>query len=361
MGKGRPKRSKTPVKPKSQRNSDKIDGNKRKRSTANVGKEFRNSSIETVNNVDRSTSGADLSVQINHNSPKRKVAKRGDSVRRVLIKPVAENNNAVPSFCDGKGGDLSKDDELPHQVDDISPSKLTQNDYDTFDGIDVNVDPLEEEMFPLPDDGVETLEEEDADSSASDETEVHLRKEAVVKQPHAVVPTEKDFQQWAQVPAFQNYIQKMVRQEVQKNDGNKNIERKSIVNKTVPKVDKGKDIPVNRNIIKSPSDTTIYAPALQKVPYVQTMQQVVLPSPGLLMNEVDSQAISGTAAITGGSVGGAMNVLDSDNVNGRNQIDEGFINENGAMNNVVVKQISDFIEGIRIQTAQPGKKSGARW
>ena len=92
-----------------------------------------------------------------------------------------------------------------------------------------------------------------ADSVATDEI-ISFNSQPV----HKDNPSEMEFEQLKSNPAFQNYVQKLISDELK-------TSRMAEKNQKTPEKWKIQNKGKNSELIKSPSDTTIYAPALNRI------------------------------------------------------------------------------------------------
>ena len=251
-----------------------------------------------------------------------------------------------------------------------------QENIDEFDRIDINVD-MREEDEEFPDEEEEF--ESDEESSETVTTPVQVPIGSVDSQItfndrnriDSAREQERQFQQFRSNPAFENFIKKLVSKEIE-NSAKKNktnaqstprrpaqdMTRRSVVNKTstmqppkgnttlgvnkvneknetVDNIDKRQekildDRSKNKEVVKSPSDTTIYAPGLTRQPKGVVLDQIIQ---GILNTQAAETKVNSQGSVANGSY--------SNNFN-QTRID---------------KHISDFIEGIRIKSTVTSKAS----
>ena len=189
---------------------------------------------------------------------------KSTSTRRVILKPdvnqTALNNNAT---IEKSNNPVYQDQISLNQIQDNVRSIEQAEDEFFNDQVVVSVDPAQEDDF-------NTDVEEDSDGEIhSDDEEVTLRKsvaETEVMPSTSMADTEmSDFSHLEKNPAFAKYISTLVAKEVNK---------QTTVTMPVKTPQKRNDKPSRRrtssgnhgNFVKSPSDTTIYAPVLQRDP-----------------------------------------------------------------------------------------------
>ena len=164
---------------------------------------------------------------------------------------------------------------------------------DEYDQIRTTVDPAEDHEFTDYDDELdredgELVEEESQDNEGqvqiNDDTDFSVDSEVTFKKPinHDLQSEAEDFSYLKGNVAFENYIKKMVAEQIQSTPkGNQgDASKRAVKGKrkreegtggtstlTPKKVKKGNDNAIlnSNELIKSPSDTTIYAPALNRL------------------------------------------------------------------------------------------------
>ena len=183
-------------------------------------------------------------------------------------------------------------------------------DFESYDRIRTTVDPTEEEF--LDEDVQETSDQEDGeiDGESDNEGLDEFANNETISNPDSEVtfrrktPKKKEIQDFSVFEgnmAFESYIKKMVAKEMAaaaangKDNAVRN-ERTSKVTKPTTPVKRG-NFALSGDVNKSPSDTTIYAPALQRITNEVDKTKAIVDK---ILN--DQSTDCGTMAIGGGDV-----------------------------------------------------------
>ena len=169
-----------------------------------------------------------------------------------------------------------------------TPSVRRVIDYDAQDRVRITVDQAEVDEL-LDEEAINDEEEEEGEIVDTEETQSVAESEVTFKIPRKdpTTPKEKegDFRRYEGNPAFERYIQKRVAQEY------------GIGTKTKPPV-KGQKGNVSKEFVKSPSDTTIYAPALMKTPDNRNSGNIVLSNNSPVSGQGDVNEVNVNSNLT---------------------------------------------------------------
>ena len=220
-------------------------------------------------------------------------------------------------------------------------------DYDELDRVRVSVYDHEHDEFPY--EGQEDEQEEgELDDSDSTTTEVTFKPSAVQRGQQGQKASEVNFESWKGNPAFEKFIKGMVAQELEAERKKSGAGRRCSAppaalgrepmeqqGTPVRRPDKARGQRGNTEILKSPSDTTIYAPALNKI----------VPE----ANQSKFQAV-------------AQNMIVQDFERGDHEQREMQVVNLPTDN--ISQHVEQFIEGVRLEVAedqiQPGTSSEKR-
>ena len=229
--------------------------------------------------------------------------------------------------------------QLSDQFDEIDKQfeydQADQSEQFQGDHIQMHVNPREEGEFPSEDDREEGEDSSDYESDAESTDSVKIRK----------LTSEEEFQQDLVAlkanPAFNTYIKGIVANEIAE-------ERKTKKNSAV----NGKKDGISSNsmgkmkTVKSPSNMTLYAPALRQI----TEPNLVLPSDLNLANKQNEFVQMVENNISDGNTDHEISVSSSQVKSNDNKV-----NDMDSLTN----QIIHFIEGIRVKSRDDGHGSGS--
>ena len=237
---------------------------------------------------------------------KRKRSEDSDGGCKIALRSNPEansdNNNATPVPVVGNRSQFAE--QHFDALDSLLPSNGKQDDdLDYMDDIQVTIQAREEDEFPVTGQGdVESTDNFDP-LAEGDNNDNHSECESNVvtfnpNGPSNLVPTEANYVQWKNDPAFSTFIKKLVAAEVSNASGSMR-EMPTPTKGANRVVTKGRPTPVqsmehSRVLktptkvgpggnekggiqVKSPSDTTLYAPALNFVPNSNLVTDVVNP------------------------------------------------------------------------------------
>ena len=245
-----------------------------------------NSGNNEMANFDLVVNGTDAEqpatskTKSNKSKSRREKRSRSSKSRRVILRSDTEdecdNNNAVPetasSYHDDDVVDLDPSDnafdsEVIDHVDGVQVSvdgPLAPEDSEFQSVSDSEIDVDVETVVTVPNSPTLVAKARGVDTEEADKVDSEINFK--VRRPNTVPETMPDFEKWRGNVAFENYIKKVVAQANQETKrGNNSVSPLQRVDQA--KVRKGgmvKSPAVNKDFIKSPSDTTIYAPALLK-------------------------------------------------------------------------------------------------
>ena len=232
------------------------------------------------------------------------------------------NNNATKHL-----GHKNRYDAQPNEHPDSMPSQMT--DFQEEDHVLVTVDQDQVDL-DFPEVGMAVT----VNNAVSESISNYADSEVTFKTPTRPVqqqqPQQQDFVNLRGDPAFEKFIKKCVAEEVRESSRRASLERESIL-KDPNSGKKTSQTTANGrcgNAIKSPSDTTIYAPALQKTP--EKIRELLSESTPLRSGRKDLNEV--------------LNEREGDQVDKVEQPVLSLSNEQ------LAKHISQFIEGIRIQS-----------
>ena len=236
---------------------------------------------------------------------------------RILTRSKAKSDNNYDCALDAVNSELNSATELmPAFCDNIvdqatgGDDSMEEQELDSYDRIQTTVDPADDADF-LDDNFEDNSDVEEGELGMDSETEGS--QEPIIDDVSTVDseitfrrrdnksntrPT--DFSVFEGNPAFETYIKKMVAQEMaaeRQSPVNKVAEKQKLI--TTPK-GKGKGTVTHclNDVNKSPSDTTIYAPALQKIQNDADKTKLIVSK---ILNDQNSNAPCGIATGPAGS------------------------------------------------------------
>ena len=260
-----------------------------------------------------------------NNSRKRKNITKTDTVHKVVVRETSEtnseNNNAVPEPQPGTSTDPTSGESRSRSktrydaMDAMLPGY--EEDLDYVDDVYVTIQAPEDDEYPASTGNAESNDDFDPLSTGDNASECESNV-VTFKQPTGSIktPQEKIYQNWKDDPAFASFIKKLVTAEVnsvqesqskqgspaggsatpavptevvstKQGGGDVRGVRDEIQHNRVLKTPPRRDLAGNSRVvtdtiqIKSPSDTTIYAPALNFLPNQNRVADIVNPQANL--------------------------------------------------------------------------------